>query len=474
MQGPDAVIALDAKERDGTQVHPNQSARCPATNWQRRKQGESRPPASGRPEDTRGGDVIIALRVVVVLIQEGGGGGGERSLAKAAAVLRGAVAEWLAHSPPTMANRVQSPTGSLPDFCKWGSCRTRGFSRGSPVSPGLAFRRCSIFTSVHPHRLIGYKTPVFPNTFIHFPRKNVGLGDANRTAAYPAEGTQAAKRHTSSEFDSSLVAPRGRSGSVDRAIPSAAVMAQRIERFQVGPQWLSGESDCKWGLSGSVDIAIPKAQGEITEYLSVDNHGHRTEQYISCRVPEFSTVVECALTVTWMTIRLDERSGERAGKGRSVAWWQFSNRRTMCVTYCYKGSHAGAEDRGQQHAPTPPRCNVKARAGLESVDTPYHNSRFWGGGVHGVERLAYSPPTKANRVQSPTGSLQIFACGNRAGRCRWSPGFLGDLPFPAPLHPGAAPYSPQLPSPTLKTSMLSALLTETFSVKSLFTLKRVS
>ncbi|KAJ8878295.1 hypothetical protein PR048_018872 [Dryococelus australis] len=40
----------------------------------------------------------------------------------------------------------------------------------------------------------------------------------------------------------------------------------------------------------------------------------------------------------------------------------------------------------------------------------------------------YSPPTKAIRVPSPAGSLQIFACGNRAGRCRWSAGFLEDLP----------------------------------------------
>ncbi|KAJ8874012.1 hypothetical protein PR048_024852 [Dryococelus australis] len=45
-------------------------------------------------------------------------------------------------------------------------------------------------------------------------------------------------------------------------------------------------------------------------------------------------------------------------------------------------------------------------------------------------RLAYSPSTKAIWVQSPAGSLRIFACGIRAGRCRWSAGFLGDLPFP--------------------------------------------
>ncbi|KAJ8874143.1 hypothetical protein PR048_024985 [Dryococelus australis] len=57
-------------------------------------------------------------------------------------------------------------------------------------------------------------------------------------------------------------------------------------------------------------------------------------------------------------------------------------------------------------------------------------------------RLDCSPPTEANRVQSPTGSLRIFANGNRDGRSCWLTGFLGDLPFPPPLHFGAAPFSP--------------------------------
>ncbi|KAJ8865739.1 hypothetical protein PR048_033260 [Dryococelus australis] len=47
----------------------------------------------------------------------------------------------------------------------------------------------------------------------------------------------------------------------------------------------------------------------------------------------------------------------------------------------------------------------------------------------------------AKRVQSPAGSPRIFACGNRAGRRRWSSGFLGVLQFPPPCHYGAAPYS---------------------------------
>ncbi|KAJ8867546.1 hypothetical protein PR048_031348 [Dryococelus australis] len=47
---------------------------------------------------------------------------------------------------------------------------------------------------------------------------------------------------------------------------------------------------------------------------------------------------------------------------------------------------------------------------------------------------------------------RIFASGNHAGRCRWSAGFLGDLPFPPPLHSGAAPYYFNSPSSALKTS----------------------
>ncbi|KAJ8895015.1 hypothetical protein PR048_000324 [Dryococelus australis] len=54
------------------------------------------------------------------------------------------------------------------------------------------------------------------------------------------------------------------------------------------------------------------------------------------------------------------------------------------------------------------------------------------------------------------GHFRIFACEIRAGRCRWSACFLGDLPFHPPLHSGAAPYLRQSPSSILKTSMLKA------------------
>ncbi|KAJ8885685.1 hypothetical protein PR048_011883 [Dryococelus australis] len=62
-----------------------------------------------------------------------------------------AVAELLECSPPTKANRVQSPAGPPSNFCMSESFRTmplvEGFCRGSPISPALSFRRCSILTS---------------------------------------------------------------------------------------------------------------------------------------------------------------------------------------------------------------------------------------------------------------------------------------------------------------------------------------
>ncbi|KAJ8869387.1 hypothetical protein PR048_030963 [Dryococelus australis] len=49
------------------------------------------------------------------------------------------------------------PGWITPDFYKWELCQTMllvdGFSRGSPVSSGLAFQLRSILTSLHSHRL---------------------------------------------------------------------------------------------------------------------------------------------------------------------------------------------------------------------------------------------------------------------------------------------------------------------------------
>ncbi|KAJ8875642.1 hypothetical protein PR048_023538 [Dryococelus australis] len=96
------------------------------------------------------------------------------------------VAERLARSSPTNANRFQSPTRS-PDFRKWESCRTMplvgGFSRGSPVSPTPSFRRRSIFTLIAligPQDLAG---PAYLQLFSAIQAEKL-CGDKNDTVAY--------------------------------------------------------------------------------------------------------------------------------------------------------------------------------------------------------------------------------------------------------------------------------------------------
>ncbi|KAJ8878994.1 hypothetical protein PR048_019600 [Dryococelus australis] len=59
-----------------------------------------------------------------------------------------------------------------------------------------------------------------------------------------------------------------------------------------------------------------------------------------------------------------------------------------------------------------------------------------------ADQLDCSSPTKANWVQSPVGSLRLFARGNCAGRCCWSENLLGDLTILPPFHSGTALYSP--------------------------------
>ncbi|KAJ8895732.1 hypothetical protein PR048_001070 [Dryococelus australis] len=58
-------------------------------------------------------------------------------------------------------------------------------------------------------------------------------------------------------------------------------------------------------------------------------------------------------------------------------------------------------------------------------------------------RTPFQISRQANRFRFPTGSScpRIFACGSRAGRCRWSVGFSRAMSrFSPPLHSGAAPF----------------------------------
>ncbi|KAJ8898557.1 hypothetical protein PR048_003917 [Dryococelus australis] len=72
-----------------------------------------------------------------------------------------------------------------------------------------------------------------------------------------------------------------------------------------------------------------------------------------------------------------------------------------------------------------------------------HDSHLRKSGT-GLKRPRWcSGQSLTNRVRFPAGLFPYFACGNRAGRCNWSAGFLGDFPFSPLLHSSTAPYSPR-------------------------------
>ncbi|KAJ8870657.1 hypothetical protein PR048_029680 [Dryococelus australis] len=69
----------------------------------------------------------------------------------------GGVVDRLLASHPTKAIRLRFPAGSPSDFgtsdSSWTMMLVGGFSQGSSFSLALAFRRCSILNSLHPHRI---------------------------------------------------------------------------------------------------------------------------------------------------------------------------------------------------------------------------------------------------------------------------------------------------------------------------------
>ncbi|KAJ8887826.1 hypothetical protein PR048_014044 [Dryococelus australis] len=96
-------------------------------------------------------------------------------------------------------------------------------------------------------------------------------------------------------------------------------------------------------------------------------------------------------------------------------------------------------------------CNMSCDSYIYAADrmnaSSYCGSRrlSHNNGAAVAERLACSPPIMTNRAQSPAGSLPDYRMWES---CR---------AMPMPFHSGAAPYSPQSPSPALKHSLPKSL-----------------
>ncbi|KAJ8889555.1 hypothetical protein PR048_009054 [Dryococelus australis] len=131
---------------------------------------------------------------------------------------------------------------------------------------------------------------------------------------------------------------------------------------------------------------------------------------------------------------------------------------------CRTMTLVGVFSRGSPVSPAPsiPRCSIRTSlhpfVGSQALDVKSCAKLF-------THSLIYMDPRKKSSCpcmhillayhQGEPGSIPGRVAGfspsvNRAGRCRWSAGFLGDLP---PFHSGVAPYSPQSPSSALETTI---------------------
>ncbi|KAJ8870211.1 hypothetical protein PR048_029227 [Dryococelus australis] len=104
----------------------------------------------------------------------------------------------------------------------------------------------------------------------------------------------------------------------------------------------------------------------------------------------------------------------------------------------------GTDSRERQNAPLvtcPQRGNAADMQAIKASRNPNLGDEApFSLGAAVTTRL----PPKKTGFDSQRSRPRIIACGNRVGRCRWSAGFLGDLPFPLAFHSGAASHSPHL------------------------------
>ncbi|KAJ8896889.1 hypothetical protein PR048_002235 [Dryococelus australis] len=173
-------------------------------------------------------------------------------------------------------------------------------------------------------------------------------------------------------------------------------------------------------------------------------------------------------------LHVAETAGMKAGeagdpeKTRRPAAWSgtiLNGRRQHLLTYFPTGSQ-GNRELLSQHAVAYQKqfSSTEPHAANKTVGTPTSKeppclfvSVYSSTLCSEVPRLTPPPPKSAGPVaeralvaaawpRSRRSCIDNSVCEirgeNRAGRCRWSTGFLGDFPFPPPLHSVVAPFSP--------------------------------
>ncbi|KAJ8893643.1 hypothetical protein PR048_006243 [Dryococelus australis] len=396
----------------------------------------------------------------------------------------------LACSPPTKASRVQFPAGS-PDFRMWESCRTMPLVK-LPFPPPPPFRRHSIPTSII---LIGSQYLAVksrPNLFSHSrAMTNLRRGSehfarvyrqqqlCHHLAAYVVPETKGRVFHASRRALQSPPTDRCFRSShsvftevfVLRWLALAFLLSRQVRaraRERINRGIIENEFREVNGEKKKIGLTLGTIPGALVDgsrgFWSLFPPSPCTRFFDPVLRPGEKRAVDvCGIISDLCNADRSRRSKNHSRSHISRATLGLSAR-SVSVTIARQFLDVAPWFTDESQIVT-----IKCyQTFIGAVKRRKFSSRIWQPKKHNKlilalrgatvsERLFCSPPTKTIRVQSLAGSLRIFACGNRAGRYRWSVGFLGDLPFPPPFHSGAAPYSPQSPSSALKTSMLRAV-----------------
>ncbi|KAJ8894764.1 hypothetical protein PR048_000071 [Dryococelus australis] len=317
--------------------------------------------------------------------------------------------------PPPRRHRAQSPAGP-PDFRKWESCRAMplvgGSSRGSPVSPAPSSQRYSIFTSI---TLISSRDLAIDKHYLLVKAKRVRGSSLEHAGQQENTNEELSGYHTKGCLHNS----QSRLALRHMIRLHSPNWSPRLVVFSV--MSIQGEGWCQTNMAPASE-KCPHRFCLHPHSLTLETRMHfRLKREFLSKNPLHPLHPSSHY----------QRSNTTGMKGQGKQEIPEKTRQPL--------ASSGAIPTCENSGTTAPGIE----AGLPRLSAlTIIFFRLLNFGTAAVEWLACSLPTKANRVRSPgLGHFRIFACGNRASRCRWSVGFLGDLLFPPPLHYGAVLYS---------------------------------
>ncbi|KAJ8867495.1 hypothetical protein PR048_031297 [Dryococelus australis] len=394
-------------------------------------------------------------------------------------------------------NKFSIPGRVTPDSRMWGSCRTMplvdGFSRRSPVSPGA-----SPYTHQSPSSAL--KTPIRTPTPLYgaIGKQIVQLMWSLTPGKIPCTklACDTLSPVCKAQDAPSLTSLQNSFGVFDDQLQEEILHLQELQRFLTSDQREHAQFVLRRAYSGPRRLILPPNKyGAIDHFRAQEReirHDCQTSELIlktrspycngrvavaratSDRHAKASAKRACDVPIKngfsrserervdgrgaadgrRRDLSVDVRSGRRAALNVMVNEWlgggggankerlrEFlghidSDGTSIPETQVYGCSiNLGKEEARRQNSEEKQGDRSRAKS------TPLHRT---------VSLLASH---QGDPGSIPSGSLRIFTCENCAEQCRWSVGFLGDLPFYPSFRSGSAPYAPQSPSSALKTSM---------------------